>query len=119
MTEFESRTPMPEIDPRRVAELGQITREEAGVILSLYPDATARQWSASPVPRPREDTPQRSSGGRPSDPTADAVLDARRLEVREAVVTAERSLHLAALALRSARRTMERAIARFDGEATA
>jgi hypothetical protein len=46
------------------------------------------QWEASPVPKPREDTTQRASGGH-GDPTGDIVLDPRRLAVREALAEAE------------------------------
>jgi hypothetical protein len=78
--------------------------------------AVTRQWSPSPVPKPREDTPQRASGDRPADPTADTALDARRLAVRETVIRSERVLRDAALALRAVRHATETAVARFDGE---
>ncbi|QIN94443.1 hypothetical protein SEA_LEGO_43 [Arthrobacter phage Lego] len=78
---------------------------------------TAReiQWEASPVPKPREDTSQRASGGH-GDPTGDIVLDSRRLAVREAVVAAERALARAAEELQTARVNVDRAVARWNGE---
>jgi hypothetical protein len=82
-----------------VAQLARTIRETTDALLALLPDAYARQWEASPVPKPREDTTERSSGGRPSDPTADTVLDARRLALRGAVSRAERVLLLAANSL--------------------
>lgn len=102
--------------PARVEALARIIRKETDALLAVIPDAAARQWSASPVPKPREDTPQRSSGDRPADPTADAVLDARRLAVRATVTRAEKALFDAAAALTAVRRGMENAIVRFDGE---
>ncbi|QXO14579.1 hypothetical protein SEA_KAYLISSA_45 [Arthrobacter phage Kaylissa] len=79
--------------------------------------ATAQeiQWEASPVPKPREDTSQRASGGH-GDPTGDIVLDSRRLAVREAVVAAEKALDRAAAELRRARVNVESAVARWNGE---
>ncbi|UIW13526.1 hypothetical protein PQD80_gp42 [Arthrobacter phage Lizalica] len=79
--------------------------------------ATAQeiQWEPSPVPKPREDTSQRASGGH-GDPTGDIVLDARRLAVREAVVAAEQALARAAEDLRQARVNVDRAVARWNGE---
>lgn len=97
--------------------LVQIIREETEALITTLPDALSRQWSPSPVPKPREDTSQRSSGDRPADPTGDAVLDARRLAVRDSVVRSGRALRDVAVTLRAVRLTMERNIARFDGEA--
>lgn len=102
-------------DPR-LDRLARMIREEAEKLIATLPDALARQWTQSPVPKPREDTPQRSSGDRPSDPTADAVLDARRLDVRATVVRSERVLRDSAVALVGVRRALEEAVARFDGE---
>lgn len=104
-----------ERDPRLDA-LVSIIREETEALHRLIPGASDRQWSASPVPRPREDTSERSSGDRPADPTADVVLDARRLALRAEVIRSERSLREAAIRLRAARKGLDRAIARFDGE---
>lgn len=100
----------------RLDLLARTIRDESDAVLALLPDAHARQWLASPAPRPREDTPQRSTGDRPSDPTADTVLDPRRLAVSDAVSRAERVLEHAAHALTERRRALESAIARYDGE---
>lgn len=102
-------------DPRLDA-LARVIEKEAEALKDVLPAALARQWSASPVPRPREDTPQRASGERPSDPTADTVLDPRRLAVRGTVIRAERVLLDAAAALRAARLAVVRAVETFDGE---
>lgn len=85
-------------------------------LLEALSHAEDRQWDSSPVPRPRDDTAQRSSGGAPSDPTADVVLDARRLELRDAVTRAENVLAYAALAFTDRLAALDRAISRFDGE---
>lgn len=100
----------------RIASLVATIRDESDAVLALLPDAYARQWLASPVPRPREDTPQRSTGGQPSDPTADTVLDARRLALSGAISRAERVLEHAAEALGARRRALETALTRYDGE---
>jgi hypothetical protein len=113
-------TPNPQSEPAGdtdVAQLARTIRETTDALLALLPDAYARQWEASPVPKPREDTSERSSGGRPSDPTADTVLDARRLALRGAVSRAERVLLLAANSLEERLRELDRAIKRYDGEA--
>ncbi|WP_144722265.1 hypothetical protein [Cellulosimicrobium sp. TH-20] len=73
-------------------------------------EADAVQWSASPRPRPREDTTERSKGGPPSDPTADVALDGRRLSLRAAVLTAEHSLGDAVDAVAAANKGLERAL---------
>lgn len=105
----------------------EIEKEIAAMLTASLPPALSRQWEASPVPKPREDTAERSSGGRPPNPTADVVLDGRRLAVRQAVIEAERALQRARSArlglglIRDAvvvaRRDLDRAVARFDGEA--
>ena len=107
----------------------QIEKEIEALLRASLPPALARQWEGSPVPKPREDTAERSSGGRPANPTADVVLDGRRLAVRDAVTNAEGDLRrvvfmktrLARLLedLRQDRRDLDRAVARFDGEESA
>lgn len=72
------------------------------------------QWEASPIPKPREDTSQRSIGGH-SDPTGDIVLDARRLSVREAFVNAERAMVNLHQALLDARENLEEAVEKWNG----
>lgn len=96
------------INPRTVAD------EALRLMLALN-TADEIQWERSPVPQPREDTTQRASGGH-GDPTADIVLDPRRLAVRGAVVAAEESLKNAVRALRDARRDVEHAVAIWNGE---
>lgn len=121
-------TPNPgERDGASLAGLARLIEEETRALLSesLAP-AHARQWQASPVPTPREDTAERSSGGAPPNPTADVALDGRRLALRERVRDAERALAgvdnarrgLANVLaqIRDARRELDRAIRRFDGE---
>lgn len=99
-----------------LARLARVIREETDALLALLPDAYARQWEASPVPKPREDTTERSSGGRPADPTADTVLDGRRLALRGAVSRTERVLAFAAKALTERREDLARSLERYDGE---
>lgn len=79
--------------------------------------ATTReiQWEAAPVPKPREDTTQRASGGH-GDPTADIVGDPRRLAVRDAVRAAELALTRAADELRRARVNVDRSVEAWNGE---
>jgi hypothetical protein len=102
--------------PSRAAALVRLIEEEIRSMHDLIDEAAARQWEASPVPKPREDTTERSSGGRPSDPTADTALDARRLAVRATLLAAEPVLRDAAVALRGSRLALARAIDRFDGD---
>lgn len=83
-----------------------------GLALGVADDV---QWEPSPVPKPREDTTQRASGGH-GDPTGDIVLDARRLAVREAATAAESVLTRYAAELRLARVNVEEAVARWNGE---
>lgn len=100
----------------RVDRLVRLIEGEIRLMQDEIGEAEARQWEASPVPKPREDTTQRSSGGRPSDPTADTALDPRRLAVRETLLAVEPVLRDAAVALRGSRLALSRAVARFDGE---
>lgn len=109
---LDRETPIP---PRADARIRAIIDEEVGALLTALPAARSRQWTASPVPRPREDTTERSHGGPPPNPTADLVLDPRRLALREAVVRAEHTLIALATRLADARRDLERATAAFDG----
>lgn len=100
----------------RVDEAARLIREESLALIRALPPALDRQWSPSPAPRPYEDTSQRTTGDRPSDPTGDTVLDPRRLAVRESVTNAERMLARAVVGLRLARLQVEKAVARFDGD---
>ena len=102
------------VDPG-MYRLAQLIEQETEELMSALPAALARQWTASPVPKPREDTTQRASGGK-SDPTSDIVMDQRRLAVRETVIRSEVVLRDALIALRGTRLAMVRAVARYDGE---
>ena len=62
---------------------------------------------------PREDTTERSRG-LINDPTANIILDTRRVKLREAVLEAEKSLEIADRVLRIAERTLRRAHAQVD-----
>jgi hypothetical protein len=99
----------------RLEGLVRLIREETDALAELLPAAVERQWTVSPVPKPREDTAERSSGGR-SDPTGDTALDGRRLDVRESVRRAEALLQESAVRTRGIRLFMEDAIARYDGK---
>jgi hypothetical protein len=90
-------------------------REALDDLLASLDAARARQWETSPVPRPRDDTTERSKGEAPSDPTADTVLDARRLAVRKEVQLAEGVLEVALRAFARRRDELDRAVRRFDG----
>ncbi|WNO26061.1 hypothetical protein SEA_WILDWEST_42 [Arthrobacter phage Wildwest] len=91
------------------------TAREALFLAQSLNTAADIQWEPSPVPKPREDTSQRASGGH-GDPTGDIVLDARRLALREAVSAAEHTLAQCAAELRRARVNVEEAVARWNGE---
>lgn len=94
----------------------EVIRAELEILLEALSHAEDRRWDPSPMPRPREDTSQRAIGGAPSDPTADTVLDARRLAVSDAVSRAENVLAYAAKSLRERREALELAVRRYDGE---
>ena len=117
MTDTNPPTSPDEATPdARVTALLRIIEEEISAVSVTLPLAYARQWEASPIPKPREDTAERSSGGRPANPTLDTVLDPQRLAVRDAVVRVEKILRDTAVALRGSRLGIERVVARFDGE---
>ncbi|QOP65174.1 hypothetical protein SEA_TUCK_47 [Arthrobacter phage Tuck] len=96
-------------------ETVRTTAREALLLIQSLDTADEIQWEASPVPKPREDTSQRASGGH-GDPTGDIVLDARRLALRDAVSDAENVLTRYAAELRAARVNVDRAVARWNGE---
>jgi len=58
---------------------------------ALIGNAEEAQWKAGATPRPVDDTTERSKGTT-SDPVVHALLDGRRLNLREAVAAAERAL---------------------------
>lgn len=82
----------------------------------LLPAAWELQWTPAPHrPAPRYDTEERGAGGPPSDPTADVVLDERRLRVRAAVQFAEALVRRIGAATTSARAGLESAIDAWEG----
>lgn len=81
---------------------------------SVMFEADAVQWSASPTPKPRDDTSERAKGGH-GDPTPSIVTDPRRLAVRAAFVDAELVLAEATRKAAEARATVEAALARWQG----
>lgn len=91
-------------------------QKEAETVREQYPQAIARQWEASPAPRPRDDVGRSATGARPADPTAEIVLDARRLAVRQTVKDAEALLRETAVRLTRINERIREAVARFDGE---
>jgi hypothetical protein len=96
-------------------ETVRIVAEESLRLALVIGTAEEIQWEASPVPKPREDTTQRATGGH-GDPTGNIVLDARRLAVRDAVKEAERVLALYSLELRNARLKLDDAVTAWNGE---
>lgn len=59
-------------------------------LAALVEEAAEVQFMPSPIPRPAEDTTERSKGGH-SDPTARITTDARRIAVREFVTDSLRA----------------------------
>jgi len=72
------------------------------------------QWEASPVPKPREDTTQRATGGH-GDPTGDIVLDPRRLAVREALSEAEKEVRDLTVRLSKMTATLNESVDAWNG----
>lgn len=103
-------------DPGEILEaMVYIVRQETDALAEVLPDALIRQWSTSPALKPREDTTERASGAH-SDPTGDAALDDRRLQVRAFVREAEALLRDTAARTRGVRLGLERAVDRWNGE---
>lgn len=115
MTASTTHNPQDEI-PTRIEALAVLITRETEALLTQVSEGVTRQWEASPVPKPREDTGRTGSGDRPSDPTADTVADPRRLAVRETIIRSERVLRDAAIAVVATRKALARAVERFDGE---
>lgn len=86
--------------------------EHALGLAALLPQAEGIQWTTAPVPRPRDDTTERASGGH-GDPTFATVADDRRLGVRAAVLTSYDALEQAIRALIAAEQAVEGAISRY------
>ena len=78
-------------------------------------EAEEIQWTAAPIPKPREDTTERAKGGH-GDPTLATVLDERRLAVRLRVEEARVILAHNEEAAVEARRNLDAAIAAWNGE---
>ena len=94
------------------SEFADQFRTEVEALLDILPEALSRQWEPSPVPKPREDTSERSSGGSPSRPVEALVFDGRRLAVREALG----KVFVAVKQLQVAGDNLSRSVARFDGD---
>lgn len=94
------------------SEFADQLRREVEDLLDTLPAALTRQWEPSPVPRPREDTTERSSGGGPSRPVEAIVFDGRRLAIREALADVFTSVKR----LQVASDRLSRSVARFDGD---
>lgn len=90
-------------------------RAESDELAAILPRAVGAQWRPAQIPRPREDTAERASGGH-SNPTLDTVADGRRLRLRVQVLRSERVLRDAAVALRGVRRGLEIALSRWEGD---
>lgn len=125
--DFVSRTPpsgallqgetVTDLNPEQTIEtFTRIIEEEAAALAVLLPDAVERQWTTSPVPRPRDEESRGVVGAEHSDPTADVALDPRRMAVRETVLRSRLALRDAAVALRGVRVAMERNLRWYDGE---
>ena len=94
------------------SEFANQLRKEVETLLDTLQEARSRQWEPSPVPKPREDTTERSSGGAPSRPVEAIVFDGRRLEVRAAL----NGVGAALRHLLVASGNLSRSVARFDGD---
>lgn len=90
--------------------------QEALSCAAVLAEASEIQWQASPAPRPRDDTTERSKGGH-SDPTVNAVMDSRRWRLRAAVVEAEQVLDAAVRDLSATRSRLEAAVDAWNGGA--
>lgn len=98
-----------------LTDTARTAAKEALLLAQSLATTSEIQWEAAPVPKPREDTTQRASGGH-GDPTADIVTDPRRLAVRDAVRAAELALTRAADELRRARVNVDRSVEAWNGE---
>ena len=94
------------------SEFADQIRTEVETLLGILPEALSRQWEPSPVPKPREDTSERSSGGSPSRPVEALVFDGRRLALRAALG----EVFIAVKRLQVASDSLSRSVARFDGD---
>lgn len=101
--------------PTPLPPLVRTLAEEAISTARLLTEADAIQWESSPVPRPREDTTERASGGH-SDPTLNTVADERRLAVRSALADSRAALEETVDRLRAYRLQLESAIDAWSGD---
>ena len=90
--------------------------EEIRALARRLDAAVAVQWQAPPVPRPRDDTTERSKGAPPSNPTADTALDDRRLALRSAVRGGQQSIRLATASVPAATSRLDAALVAFEGD---
>jgi len=88
--------------------------EEALKLSAVLEAADDIQWQPSPVPRPRDDTTERSRGGH-SDPTLTTVLDDRRLKLRDEVRRSSWSLGELLRKVREYRTALEDAVDHWNG----
>lgn len=100
--------------PTSTPEIVRDAAKEFLLLAQTLTEAEAVQWTAAPVPKPREDV-VRSAGGH-GDPTGDTVLDERRLAVREQVTQALARLTTTAETVRSCREALTAELARYHGE---
>lgn len=101
-------------DLAALAQSAKAAREASDDLIGYLAEVVEAQWEPSPIPKPREDTFQRSSGEIP-DPTLSIVSDPRRLALRDAVKEATRALEQATETARVARRRLERAADSWAG----
>lgn len=101
-----------------LAETVRAFTEEAVFLARSAAEAEEIQWTAAPIPKPREDTTQRAKGGH-GDPTLDIVLDERRLAVRLRYEEARVVLQELTSQAADARRNLDAAIASWNGETAA
>ena len=99
-----------------LTEAVAVLAQEAELMSPSLVEARARRWHPSPVPSVKDETGRKASGTR-TDPTAELVIDSRRLDVSNALREAER-LHVAVVSLAgrasSIRARLERAVSRYD-----
>ncbi|MFD0044770.1 hypothetical protein ACFVGV_06220 [Pseudarthrobacter scleromae] len=89
--------------------------EETLFLARSLAEAEEIQWTAAPIPKPREDTTERAKGGH-GDPTLAIVLDERRLAVRAAVEEAHAAIAQGSEVAADARRKVNAAVAAWNGE---
>jgi len=96
-----------------VGTLRQVA-EEAFRLAVIMETAEDVQWMPSSVPRPKDDTTERASGGY-SDPTLNTVTDPRRLAVREAMVKSTETLEQTRLTIIRQREELESVVENWNG----